>query len=175
MKNTYKTIAALAGVALLIAVMVELFLAFRQIEEAAKARKHTSLVLNRAENLLSELKDAETGQRGYLLTGSEAFLEPYLAVRDNISGHLKHLYQLTSISAAHKHLDAMAPLIDAKLAELSHVIELRRNHDMTAALAVVGSGQGKRLMDSIRAEHNSYIRLSASPSIPMTGWMKVSS
>jgi two-component system sensor histidine kinase EvgS len=109
--------------------------------------------------LLSELKDAETGQRGYLLTGDEAFLEPYLAVRDSISGHLEELRQLTLISAAHKHLDALAPLMDAKLAELSHVIELRRNHDMTAVLAVVSSGQGKRLMDSIRAEMSSFIQI----------------
>jgi PAS domain S-box-containing protein len=159
MKNTHKIVASLAGVALLIAAAVVVsFWAFSQIKEAAEARKHTYTVIIRAENLLSELKDAETGQRGYSLTGDEAFLEPYLAVRDSISGHLKELRQLTSISADRKHLDAMAPLIDAKLAEMSHVIELRRNHDITAVLAVVSSGQGKRLMDSIRAEKNSFIQ-----------------
>jgi diguanylate cyclase (GGDEF)-like protein len=135
------------------------FWTFSQIKEAAEARKHTYTVIIRAETLLSELKDAETGQRGYSLTGNEAFLEPYLVVRDSIRGHLKELQQLTSISADRKHLDAMAPLIDAKLAEMSHVIELRRNHDMTDVLAVVGSGQGKRLMDTIRAEKNSFVQI----------------
>ena len=135
------------------------FWSFRQIETAAEARKHTYTLIIRADALLSELKDAETGQRGYSLTGDEAFLEPYLAVRDSISGHLEELRQLTLISAARKHLDALAPLVDAKLAEMSHVIELRRNHDMTAVLAAVGSGQGKRLMDSIRAEMSSFIQI----------------
>jgi PAS domain S-box-containing protein len=147
-------------VALLVAlVVVVLFWAFRQIEGAADARNHAFIVINRANTLLSELKDAETGQRGYLLTGDEAFLEPYLAVRDGVSGHLEELRQLTLISAAHKHLDALVPLMDAELAEMSRVIELRRNNDMTAALAAVGSGQGKRLMDSIRAEMRSFIQI----------------
>jgi diguanylate cyclase (GGDEF)-like protein len=159
MKNTYKIVASLAGVALLIAMVVVPLWAFSQIKEAAEARKHTYLIINRAENLLSELRDAETGQRGYSLTGDEAFLEPYLAVRNSISGHLEELRQLTLSSAAHKHLDAMAPLIAVKLAEMQHVIELRRNHDMTVVLAVVGSGKGKQLMDSIRAEKNSFIQL----------------
>ena len=159
MKNTYKIVASLAGVALLIAMVVVPLWAFSQIKEAAEARKHTYLIITRAENLLSELRDAETGQRGYSLTGDEAFLEPYLAVRNSISGHLEELRQLTLSSAAHKHLDAMAPLIAVKLAEMQHVIELRRNHDMTVVLAVVGSGKGKQLMDSIRAEKNSFIQL----------------
>ena len=159
MKATHKIIASLAAVALLVALGVASFWAFRQIEEAADARRHTFVVINRAEDLLSALRDAETGQRGYLLTGDEAFLEPYLAVRDSISGHLEKLRQLTLISAAHKHLDTLVPLVDAKLAEMSHVIELRRNNDMTAVLAVVGRGQGKRLMDSIRAEMRSFIQI----------------
>ena len=163
MKNTHKIVASLAGVVLLIAaaaaVVVVSFWTFSQIKEAAEAREHTYTVIIRAETLLSELKDAETGQRGYSLTGDKAFLEPYLAVRDSISGHLEELRQLTLISAGHKHLDAMAPLIVAKLAEMSHVIALRRNHDMAAVIAVVDSGQGKRLMDSIRAEKNSFIQI----------------
>jgi two-component system CheB/CheR fusion protein len=159
MKDTRKIIALLAGVALLIAlVVVSSFLAFSKIEEDAEARKHTFMVINRAGDLLSELKDAETGQRGYLLTGDKAFLEPYLAVHDSVRGSLKELRQLTLISAARKHLDAIAPLMDAKLAELSQVIELRRNHDTTGVAAVVISGQGKQLMDSIRTEMSSFIR-----------------
>jgi two-component system CheB/CheR fusion protein len=162
MKNTHKIVASLAGVALLIAaaaMVVVSFWAFSQIKESAETRKHTFVVINSADDLLSKLIDAETGQRGYLLTGDKAFLEPYLAVRDSISGHLKELRQLTLISAAHKHLDALPPLVDAKLAEMSHVIELRRNHDMSAVVAIVSSGRGKRLMDSIRAEMKSLTQI----------------
>ncbi|MDO8465898.1 MAG: PAS domain S-box protein [Gallionella sp.] len=135
------------------------FWAFSQMEEAAEARKHTHTVLNSADDLMAVLVDAETGQRGFLLTGDEVFLEPYLAVRDSITGRLKELRQMTLNSAAHQHLDALVPLIDAKLVYLSRNIELRRNHDMVAALANVRGSQGKQLMDSIRAELSSFIQI----------------
>ena len=162
MKSSRKNVASLAGVALLIAaaaVVVVSFRAFSQIEETAAARKHNYSVIISADALMSELRDAETGQRGYLLTSDEAFLVPYLAVRDSISGHLEGLRRLALINAAYRHLDAMSPLVDAKLAELSRVIELRRNHDLTAAIAVVRSGRGKLLMDAIRAEMKVFIQI----------------
>ncbi|MBT9612866.1 MAG: PAS domain S-box protein, partial [Burkholderiales bacterium] len=163
MKAAHKIVAWLSGAALLVALGVLISVsAFNKIEAAAELQNHSHVVLNSADDLLSALKDAETGQRGYLLTGDEAFLESYLAVRQNISGQLEKLRQLTLISAAAKHLDALAPLIEAKLTYMSRAIELRRNHDITAALAVVRSGQGKRLMDSIRAEMSGFIQLEES-------------
>ncbi|WP_198674868.1 PAS domain S-box protein [Rhodoferax ferrireducens] len=160
MKSTHKIIASLAGAALLLALGVGvLFWSFNQIEDAAEMRKRTHGVLNSADDLLSALKDAETGQRGYLLTGDEAFLAPYLAVRDDLSGHLDALRLLTLSRTGDKHLDALAPLIDAKLAEMSRLIALRRSHDVAAVLSLVSGGQGKRLMDSIRAEMQGFIQL----------------
>jgi len=161
MKAINKNVLLLAGVGLLlVAVMAAVsFRAFSQIKEAGEARKHTFVIISSAQDLMSALKDAETGERGYLLTGDKAYLEPYLSVRDSISGQLENLRQLSLISAAHKHLDTMAPLIVAKMAELSHVIELRRNNGMTAALTVVSSGQGKQLMDSIRSEMSGFIQI----------------
>jgi len=160
LKATHKIAALLAGAALLVALGVaSSFWSFKQIREAAGERTHTDFVMRSADDLLSAMKDAETGQRGYLLTGDEAFLEPYLAVRGGVKGRLAELSQLAMSSAAHKHLDALAPLVDAKLAELARVIELRRNYDLVAAMAVVRTGQGKRLMDSIRAEMSSFTQM----------------
>jgi PAS domain S-box-containing protein len=67
--------------------------------------------------------------------------------------------QLTLNDDARKHLDALVPLVAAKLAEMAQVIELRRRLEVTALLAFIGTGQGRQLMDSIRAETNSYIRI----------------
>ena len=160
MKAARKIIAPLAGAALLVALVVAAsFWAFGQIEEGAGARKHTNAVIHRSDALMSELRDAETGQRGYSLTGDEAFLEPYIAVRDSIVAHLEQLRTLTTISDAKKHLDTMAPLIDSKLTEMEHVIGLRRQNKMTAVIAAVRSGRGKRLMDSIRSEMVSFNRI----------------
>ena len=160
LNTSNKTTAWLAGAILLVGLGVTVsFWTFWQIEENSAVRKHTNAVLDGANKLLSELKDAETSERGYLLTGDDAFLEPYLKVRDHISGDLKKLRQLTLDGAAQKHLDAMAPLTAAKLSHMAQVIEMRRNHDVIAPLAVVRSGQGKRLMDSIRAEMSGFIQL----------------
>ncbi len=135
------------------------FFAFGRIEKAAAARRHTFVVIDSANDLLSKLKDAETSQRGYLLTGDKAFLELYLAVRYDIGGSLDKLRRSASIRAADKYLDAMAPLIAAKLAELSSVIELRRKQNLAAVIAVVRGGRGKREMDSIRTEMSGFIQI----------------
>ena len=153
-----KTIASLAGSVLLVFLVVVIsYWAFGQIEKAAEARQQTFKLIVRADALLSDLAAAEAAQRGYSLTGNEAFLEPYLAVRDRIGGQLDELRPLASSGAARKHLDAMAPLATAKLAQMSHIVELRRRLEMTAVLAAEGSGQGKQLMDSFRAEMSGFI------------------
>lgn len=163
MKAGYKPFAAFAGVSLLTALAVlPSFMAFRRITAAAELRKHSYEVLSLADGLLSSLRDAETGQRGYAITGDERFLEPYLAVRAGVTGQLRELRQLTSIAAAQKRLDAVAPLADAKLAEMAFVIELRRNQDLLAVQARVSSGRGKRLMDSIRTEMTAFTKIQSS-------------
>ena len=113
----YKIAATLLGAALLVALVVVLsFWSYGQAESAAEARRHTSNVLSRSGALLSELRDADSGQRGYALTGDPRFLEPYLAVRDGIAGHLQELRRLTRIRAVQNHLDAMAPMVAARMA-----------------------------------------------------------
>lgn len=87
MKVWNKFVVWFSAAALLLALGVTLsFLAFSQMEEAAMARGNTHALLNGADDLLSALKDAETGQRGYLLTGDADFLQPYLVVQNSLIG-----------------------------------------------------------------------------------------
>lgn len=158
MKNSVKSAVWLcASVLLVILVTASSFWSFRQAEQAAQTRYHTQLVLSKAEGLLSSLKDAETGQRGYLLTGEAQFLQPYLQARSNIPEQLLELLQITSIAAAKDHLNAMAPKVNAKLEDLAVAIDLYRKHQVSAALAMVMEGEGKRLMDAIRSDMKKYI------------------
>ena len=160
MKLTSRTVTSFVGAMLLAALLVvPSFLAFSQMKGAAKSRQLTYGVILHAEALQSALISAETGQRGFLLTGDETFLEPYTAVHDQVRGQLGALRQLTMNGAALKHLDAVAPLLDAKLAEMSYVIWLRRNHDTAAVQALVASGKGKQLMDAIRVEMAGFIQV----------------
>ena len=156
----YKTIFSFAGVALLVALGgVILFSSFRQIAESAEARKQSAIIINHANVLLSSIKDAELGQRGFLLTGDESFLQPYLAVRDTIGGHIQELRRFTLRSDAQSHLNSIVPLIDAKLAEMTRVIALRRANDIKLVMGVEGNREGKRLMDDIRAEMSAFIQI----------------
>ncbi len=128
------------------------FWSFHQTNEAAQARKRSFEVLIRSNALLSELKDAETSQRGFLLSSNPAFLQTYLSVRDGVNVRLTELRELTLVAGAQRHLDALAPLVDGKMEELAQTIALQRSLDTAAALARVNSGEGQRLMDAIRVE-----------------------
>ena len=160
MKVVTKIWASLLSATLLVLLgaMVS-FWAFAQIKDAAAARKHTRDVIDHAEDFLSEIKDAETGQRGYCLTGDEKFLGPYLAVRDILDRHLRELRQLTLIVPAQQHVDALEPLLAAKMGEMERVIAARRAENLPAMLAMVRGGEGKRLMDAIRAEVKAFVAL----------------
>lgn len=102
--------------------------------------------------LLSELLDAETGQRGYLLTGDVAYLAPYQSALGQISTSVSTLQNLAGNNAGQqRQLAAMQPLITTKLAELKRTIELRRDTGFDAALKEVTTNEGKTAMDQIRA------------------------
>ncbi|MDD2735916.1 MAG: PAS domain S-box protein [Desulfuromonadaceae bacterium] len=156
MKYHTKINTLIAVLALLVVLVVSLtFRSFRQIETAAEARRQIASTINLAGELQSELLNAETGQRGYLLTGDESYLQPYLAVRDTIKVRLADLRQISRSSDTDKNLDALVQLIDTKLAYLAKSIELRRAGRVADTLANVRSNQSKPLMDLIRAELDS--------------------
>ena len=160
MKTTSK-IAVWFGSAGFLIVLVALlsFWLFRQSEDADRWQEHTLQVLNKANLLLSSLKDTEVGQRGYLLTGDNAFLKPYLAVRDTIPSQVAELRRLTQDNPAQKRrLDVLAPLVQAKLLEMREVLALYGNQHAEDALKILRSGSGRQLMDEIRAELNEFNR-----------------
>jgi CheY-like chemotaxis protein len=102
--------------------------------------------------LLSTVKDAETGQRGYLLTGNDSYLAPYSAAIQDVGVRLSEVRRLISNTPAQQdQLSALKLGIDSKLAELKQTIDLRQSQGQSAALAVVQSDRGKQDMDAIRA------------------------
>ncbi len=91
--------------------------------------------------------DAETGQRGYLLTGDESYLAPYLAARARLDASAGLVRGLLGDPGA---LNTTLELGRAKLAELEETIELKRAGRGEEALALMRSGRGKDLMEQIR-------------------------
>lgn len=113
---------------------------------------HTHQVLEHVAEVLSLLKDAETGQRGFVITGDESFLEPYQSATDTIQTVVKELRELTSDNPnQQKRIDEVEPLIAAKLAELKETIDLRRKGNLEETNKVIRNGEGKKIMDNLRA------------------------
>ncbi|MSP92327.1 MAG: PAS domain S-box protein, partial [Myxococcales bacterium] len=153
MKVTYKTVAwSLAAIALVASIVVPTLWGFARIDDAASSRKHVFGIITRVDGLLSSLKDMETGTRGFVITRDELFLEPYNNVRDLVPGEVAELQKLTQLPDAKKHMANIEALVAAKLAQMAQVIELVRKHDNATVVSKISSGEGKRIMDDIRAE-----------------------
>jgi len=108
-------------------------------------------VLTELSVTLSALQDAETGQRGYLLTGEPGYLRPYEEARAAVHAHLQQLLRAELTPANRKRAEALETVVQSKLAELNETIELRRAGQTDKALAIVRSDRGREHMDSARA------------------------
>jgi PAS domain S-box-containing protein len=105
------------------------------------------------DGVVLNLKDAETGQRGYLLTGDARYLEPYETSRGLIPGSLNRLRSLAGQSRSRQgHLDAVAAASAAKLTELEQAITVRRRDGLEAAVAFVKNDEGRVTTERILAE-----------------------
>jgi PAS domain S-box-containing protein len=112
---------------------------------------HTHEVMEALGDILSLLKDAETGQRGFIVTGQDRYLDPYDQARGRIDERLVVLTELTKgDSDQQTALRRLKALIDSKLDELKQTIELRRQSGLEAAMPVILSDRGKLIMDDIR-------------------------
>jgi PAS domain S-box-containing protein len=101
--------------------------------------------------LMADIEDAETGQRGFILTGNNRYLEPYDQALGRIQNRLAGLTELIKDDPIqHAAVARLKSLADSKLDELRQTIELRRSSGLEAALHVVLSDHGKKIMDDIR-------------------------
>lgn len=117
------------------------------LTSTASQVEHTHEVLGELEAVLGWLKDAETGQRGYVITREDRYLEPYNAALDGIA----HVRELTIDNPVQtQRIDDLKPFVDDKFEELLETINLRRNETFEAARDVVLTDAGKSIMDNIR-------------------------
>lgn len=148
-------VSAVVVVAVMLVNATLLFLGTRQVFESADDVAHTHEVLAASEHLLSTLADAETGQRGYVITGVPAYLEPFQAAKTRVQGSVDRLRLLTSDNLEQTPaIKDIERLVEDKLSELSETIALRRDQGLEAARTVMMTDQGKRVMDMIRSRLN---------------------
>jgi CheY-like chemotaxis protein/CHASE3 domain sensor protein len=137
-----------------IAVVIIALLSYQSLQTTTNtARNLTGSVelLRRLQALLSTLKDAETGQRGFLLTGEESYLTPYTDAKDALPDEIKALRALLGNRPEQaRRLDALESIANLKMAELESTVAARRAGHPDAALATVRTDRGKIYMDRIR-------------------------
>jgi signal transduction histidine kinase/CheY-like chemotaxis protein/CHASE3 domain sensor protein len=129
------------------------YLNLQALREGNAQIVQTHVAIVALDELLSQVQDAETGQRGYLLTNDESYLAPYNTALDAIPGKLDNIGILTGGNPGQtQRLDTLRQRVTAKLAELTDTIAVRRAQGLDAALAIVNSDRGKLEMDAIRAQ-----------------------
>ncbi|MDM9619138.1 CHASE3 domain-containing protein [Rhizobium sp. S96] len=117
-------------------------------DETASLRRVRSSIVN----LLTTVQDAETGQRGFLLSTDPAYLEPYNKALANLPERRKVLTEnVSSLPGYAKQLDALNAAIDGKMTELTTTVALTKDGKLPEALAIVRDDAGRELMDKVRA------------------------
>lgn len=145
------TIAFATALALLVAIAAVASARMAEVQALNGQRPLVRGLLLDIKNLFSALQDAETGQRGYLLTGDAAYVARYETSIAAVQHHRASIARRSLEPVLPRiDLDGLSPLIDAKLAELDETIQAQRRGDTAAALSTVRSGRGKQLMDEIR-------------------------
>src|SRR5947209_707174 len=153
--NVYfiRSTLALLGAGLLILIVIagsSVWLSEQARETAADVQDAQS-IRTRTSRLLALLLDAETGQRGFLLTQDPKYLEPYEAARRQIGPDLERLKQLHhSDPQQEKAVDELSRVVSDKLAELAETIALAQAGNQAGALDVVKTDRGRELMTSAR-------------------------
>ena len=153
MQRSRSLVAVATGISVLvlIAAGVAVYLSVRTLSDASDQLVRSKDISIALEQALSSLRDAETGQRGYLLTGRPAYLAPYAAAVATVNQQLDTIRSLSVSDAdARTRFEEIEQLARAKMEELARTISLREAGQSEAALQVVLTDEGKRTMDRLR-------------------------
>ncbi len=141
----------LAG-ALLILLAVT-FLSYQDwsaFQRSAPLVQHNRQLLQQVEDTMSSIRDAESGQRGFLLTGDPEYLDAYQAAVNALPGELRTLRAaVANEPALRTRVETLSSLISEKLSELKETVALRQTEGFKTALEVVQSNRGKHAMDDL--------------------------
>lgn len=170
-KTIRKAVLQVAAPLLLVGIVVNAYLAInylRQIEKTAALTRESTTIQSQISNVLRDLTDMETGQRGYLLTENSAYLQPYNDAKSRISTDFSNLRAgLSHRSENERSLQSqLESLATSKQAEMERSITMRQQGYRHRAFMLVDSNEGMEYMDKARellsslsaAENSSFAR-----------------
>ena len=143
------TLAAAAGI-----LLANAYISYqntRQLQEENAWLVHTGVVLEKTARMNVQLTRLESAQRGFLLTGDEIYLAPFESAREALQARLAEVQSLTADNEVQQgRLNRLSGLVKEKLAELESTIAAYRERGRQAALAIVNTQEGRRLMEEIQ-------------------------
>jgi len=111
---------------------------------------HTREVISSNQQFLSDVKDAESAERGYIISGDESYLAPYASALGDMGQTVAHLQQLTADNPGQQQrLQNLERLVARRTAVLDEAVRQRRGSGFEAAQEVVAAGQGRTVMRQI--------------------------
>src|SRR5262245_36707646 len=148
-----RTVAPFLSAAIVLVFGVMAYDGVQNTRAATAVVAHTHQVIETNSEVLARLVDAETGERGYIITGDTAFLDPYTGAEEDAMSYVADLRRLTADNPAQQaRVDTLADLVHRRFATLSARIATRRDHGFERVRAdLIGDAGGKPLMDSARA------------------------
>lgn len=140
-------LTAALGVALVILLVgVASLYALHQSTNAAAAVEHSEQVRVQLERALTTIVNAETGQRGYLITQDTTYLAPYASARTDLDHEIASIRALTGDSPLQQHrVDSLALIADAKLVIMNETVVLTQSGNRDSALKIIITGRGAEL------------------------------
>ncbi len=146
------TLAFAFGLALLVVVAALAFNTAMRAIRSSESLDHSRQILQGTRQFFNAMQEAESSQRAYLITGSDAYLDGYRASAEAVQQQLSNLRTLNADDSAQRaRLVQLGHLVNDKFAELERTIELRRTHGFEAARNVVQTNAGLRTMAELRA------------------------
>src|SRR5690606_4233632 len=139
-----------ASILILLASSYASYFSIRKLIENSQLVNHTNAILKESETLISFIKDAETGQRGYLLSRNPAYLEPYNGAYEKTIQSLNDLKRITAEQPEQQEiLNRLRVLIDQRFERLRALMD-KNSFDITELTS------GRQLMDEIRQLINDF-------------------
>ena len=143
--------AFILAIGLLLGMAGVAFYTARQFNLASDSVPHTFDVWNAIQRSFSNLREVETGTRGFIVTGNDSFLGPYQRGSLQAEPALDRLRSLTLDNPPQQErVDRLEPMVATELALAAHAIDVRRREGFAAAAAVVAAAPDKDNMDRIR-------------------------
>jgi PAS domain S-box-containing protein len=131
---------------------VTTYVDWQAVRLGTRQTEQTRRILESTQQVLSGVKDAETSQRGYLLTGDDSYLAPYDAAKGKLTDLLGELSAATAAKPDQLgRVVRIQNLTRQKFAEMAETIRVARAEGRASAVAIVRTNSGKATMDAIRS------------------------